>query len=242
MAKRLTPESIKKRIADDLFTLVRVLQDDRSGVVVNPEVLKSAANQILRGSEKKFWSYQVADLQLKVDIPQKVFPENCGKWLNIHIDLDLKGRCDNKADDCLTDLVLQIKIETDTQQNVCSWHFDRHIGDSSDVQGEAHPLYHFQHGGHAMKDIHGSLGRTLLLSAPRLAFPPMDAVLSLDFVLSNFAGPSWQGLRDESAYVRLLQDSQKLYWQPYIKQLASWWDLGPKNDRATIQALWPHLI
>jgi len=242
MAKRLKPDVIKRGIAADLLALFKVLQEDKTGVVVNPEVLTSAANQALRGSKDESWSYEVADLQLKVDIPQKVFPANCGKWLNIHIDLDLKGSCSDKSDDCITDLVLQIKIETDTQQKICSWHFDRHIGDSSDAPDEAHPLYHFQHGGHAMKDIHGSLGRTLLLPAPRLAFPPMDAILSLDFVLSNFAGQSWQELRNESTYTRLLKESQMRHWRPYIKQLASWWDLGPKKDSVAIQALWPHLI
>lgn len=241
MGKRLKPDKIRARITNELLALSRVLQEDSSKVVINPEVLMSAANQI-RNSKDTYWSYEVVDLQLRVDIPQNVLPHKCGTELNIHIDLDLSGKYDDVDDDVLTELILQIRIETDTQQNICSWHFDRHIGVDTDEPEEAHPLYHFQHGGHAMKDIAESLGKTLLLPAPRLAFPPMDAILSLDFVLSNFAGRSWQELRNESTYTRLLEESQKRHWRPYIKQLASWWDLGPKKDRDVTLALWPHLI
>lgn len=243
MAKHvIKPAVIRGRISNDLLSLVQILRNESSEVVINPDVLQSAANQANRATKNTDWSYDVANLQFRVGTPQKVLPQKCGEWLNIYMDLNLRGECNGELEDSLTNLTLEIRIETESKQNICSWHFDRHIADSESEQPEeAHPLYHFQHGGHAMKDLAESLGKTLLLPAPRLAFPPMDAVLAIDFVLSNFAGGCWQKLRDETTYSRLLKEAQCRHWKPYIMRLASWWDKGPK-DEGKILALWPHLV
>jgi len=236
----INAETTRRRISSDLLSLVQILQNGSSGVVLNPDVLASAAYQANRSKKTPDWSYDVADLHFQVATPQNVLPYECGKLLNIYMDLELRGVCNDELDDCLTGLILQIRIETETKKNICSWHFDRHIDDGeSEATVEAHPQYHFQHGGHAMK--HLSLGNTLLLPAPRLAFPPMDAVLAIDFILSNFAGLCWQELRNEATYSRLIKEAQRRHWKPYLMRLASWWEQGPK-DEGKIQALWPHLV
>ena len=243
MSKPSRSRSVRSQISKNLLSLHRVLSEERSGVVVNPEALNSAANQVNRDSKSELWSYEVANLQLKVEIPQNVLPTQCGEWLDISINLDIRGQCEANGSDSITDLILNLEISTNTKSNFCSWHFDRHItenGGGQNLSSEAHPLYHFQHGGHAMKQLAQSLGSTLVLPAPRLAFPPMDAILSLDFVLSNFAGKCWQSLRDDPTYLRLLKESQKKHWQPYLSKLASWWDDGPKQNDCTV--LWPHLV
>ena len=242
MAKHvIKPAVIRSRISNDLLSLVQILRNESSEVVINPDVLQSAANQANKTTKNTDWSYDVADLQFRVSTPQNVLPQKCGEWLNVYMDLDLRGECNDELEDSLTDLILEIRIETESKQNICSWHFDRHIVDAESAPPEeAHPLYHFQHGGHAMKGLAESLGKTLLLPAPRLAFPPMDAVLAIDFVLSNFAGCCWQKLRNESTYSRLIKEAQYRHWRPYITRLASWWDKGPK-DEGKILALWPHL-
>jgi hypothetical protein len=243
MAKHvINPDAIRRRISSDLLSLVQILRNETSGVVLNPEVLASAANQANKVAKNTNWTYEVANLQFRVATPQNVLPTACGNELNIYMDLKLRGECNDELDDCLTALTLEIRIETESKENICSWHFDRHItDDESAPTEEAHPQYHFQHGGHAMKHLADSLGKTLLLPAPRLAFPPMDAVLAIDFILSNFAGLCWQELRNEATYTRLLKEAQLRYWKPYVMRLASWWEQGPK-DEETIQVLWPHLV
>lgn len=239
---RPDPTSIRTKISNDLLALYRVLRDDTSGVVVNSDGLLTAVNEAKRDSKIAVWEYGVTNLQLRVEMPQNVLPAKCGEWLDIFIDLDIKGTCDSSEGDCITELVLNLKIATESGENVCCWHFDRHItnGNEEAVPGsEAHPLYHFQHGGHAMEQHAELLGSSLLLPSPRLPFPPMDAVLSLDFVLSNFSGPCWQGLRDDPTYSRLLRDAQKTHWKPYLEKLASWWSGGPRDNECI--TLWPHL-
>jgi len=238
MAKAEKASSIKSRITNELLSLAQILDHHSREVILNADVLKSSANQAKK-SGASGWEYQVAGLQMRVRTPQNVLPTQNGDSLLIQVDLDVAGAYDEKDD--LTHLVLQICIHTDQRQNLCAWHFDRHIkGDEDKEPEEAHPLYHFQHGGHAMKEISDSLGKVLLLPAPRLPFPPMDAILAIDFLLSNFAGKQWKKLRDEPSYMRLLKSAQERYWKPYHERVASWWTQGPKDSKVT--DLLPHLV
>lgn len=242
MVKKAKPEAIKKRISSDLIALNQILNRNKSGVFRNPEVLLASANQCkLSGSSS--WQFEVAELMLDVSTPQNVLPQSGQKSMLVTANLDLCGDYDDDAEDYFTHLVFNIHVETANKESICSWHFDRHITSDEDIDSEeAHPLYHFQHGGHAMKAIASSLGKVLLLPAPRVAFPPMDTILAIDFLLSNFAGAVWKELRDDSTYTRLLREAQKRHWQPYIARLATWWDLGSSKDDARTLALWPQLI
>ena len=62
-----------------------------------------------------------------------------------------------------------------------SWHLDY---DNNNVQDFIHPHFHITWGGNKMKDL--NLGEVLLLPTPRFSYPPMDIVLGVDFILSNF--------------------------------------------------------
>lgn len=239
MAKRLKPGEVRRKISRDLLSLSQILQKNSPGVVLNPDVLKSSANQCLEDRGKE-WAYQIAALQLQVEAPQNTHPKQDGKVLNITMDLDISGYCDEELEHCFKSLVLELKIENEDRTNMCSWHFDRHIFDKGDVATDAHPLYHFQHGGNQMHELSESLGRVLLLPAPRVASPPMEAVLCIDFVLSNFAGNEWKILRDDRTYEKLLQEAQLRLWKPYVERLTSWWS-GAQKESAEILELWPHL-
>ncbi len=239
MAKKQSPDSVRRKISSDLIELSQVLKTGRYGVIVNPDVLKSSANTITRITKGSAWSYRISGLLLRVDVPQSTQPANCPGPLNIEVGLSLAGDCENDAEDTLTELVLDIVIKSSCGMHLCAWHFDRHI-EGGNPPREAHPLYHFQHGGNAMLAHAGLLGNSLLLPAPRLAFPPMDAVLAIDFVLSNFSGECWAFMRKQPAYMRLLKESQKLLWKPYLSRLANWWDTAPQ-DRARTVSLMPHL-
>ncbi|MDH2915511.1 MAG: hypothetical protein PXX77_01405 [Gallionella sp.] len=242
MAKSEKPSNIRRRISNDLLSLAQLLNQHSSAIVLNADVLKSSANQCSRQNSNKEWSYEVAGLRFRVKTPQNVLPTQNSEWLFVDVDLDVSGVLDESLDDYFTHLVLNICVQTENRESICSWHFDRHIiGDAEEESDEAHPLYHFQHGGHAMKEISETLGKVLLLPTPRLPFPPMDAVLAIDFLLSNFAGAQWKELRNEHIYVNLLKQAQCRHWKPYLKRLASWWDTGPKQD-ASVTSLFPQLV
>jgi hypothetical protein len=239
MAKRIKPAEIRRRLSNDLISLSQVLGRNSSTVVLNADVLKSAANQCLQ-DRGGYWEYQIAGLMLNIDAPQKALPKNLGKKLNLTIDLDISGTYDESSENFFEKLILNVRIETEDGRNMCSWHFDRHIFEEDDQLGDAHPLFHFQHGGHEMNELANSLGKVLLLPAPRIASPPMEAVLCIDFLLSNFASGEWKALRTDDTYLRLLQEAQVRLWKPYVERLSGWW-AGGKQSKDSILKLWPQL-
>lgn len=240
MAKKPSPEYIRRKMSADLIELARVLNSGMHGTIVNPDVIKSSANTITRTTKGSLWAYKISGLLLRVNVPQSTQPVNCPGPLMIDISLSLGGDFDNDEADQITHLVLDIIIKSSCGTHLCAWHFDRHI-EGGKPSLEAHPLYHFQHGGNAMLPYAGLLGNSLLLPAPRLAFPPMDAALAIDFVLSNFSGECWDFMRRQPSYLRLVKESQKLLWKPYLTRLANWWDTPQKEERAKTASLMPNL-
>lgn len=240
MAKKPSSETVRRDICTSLLQLEQILQSRTDGIVINPDVLKSAANAVKRNVAGASWAYEVEGLMLRVDLPQNSIPSKCVGPLTIVLDLKLGGDCGERDVGDLTHLIMNLSIESANGDHLCAWHFDRHI-EGDEPSADAHPLYHFQNGGHVMKPHNDFLGRALLLPAPRLPFPPMDAVLAIDFVLSNFSGLCWSDLRDEPGYVRLLKESQEAFWKPYLKNLSSWWDVGHK-DKKKIISLFPHFV
>jgi hypothetical protein len=168
--------------------------------------------------------------------------------------------------DPLDSLEFNLRIYGDGKEprSHCSWHLDRHLsednnepedeeeesgkaqakGTSEDEQepGDAHPRYHFQFGGRHMSDE--KYGNALLLGSPRLAHPPLDAVLGVDFVLANFRGAEWRKLLSENPnYQRILGNSQRRFWRPYIQSIGACW----ANDRFPREAwdprdVWPSMM
>ena len=242
MAKKVKPEVFRKRMSTELVLLNRILSQSPSGIFYNPEVLLASANDCVKGDASK-WHYEVAELILNVPVPQNVLPQSKHKSMIVTANINIFGECDDEAEDCFKGLEFNIAVSTPNKESFCSWHFDRHItSEEGHDPLEAHPLYHFQHGGHAMKEFSASLGKVLLLPAPRIAFPPLDATLAIDFLLSNFAGSAWQEFRDDPNYSKLLRSAQERYWKPYLARLAKWWEPGPRVDEHKTLALWPHLI
>lgn len=165
-------------------------------------------------------------------------------YLEVELTVVLSGDClDDGATTDPLDL-LEVNIEL---HGICgdgaqrsAWHLDRHIG--KEHSGFAHPLYHFQYGGKRVRDIEQH-GEHLLVESPRLAHPPLDAVLAIDFILSNFFYDVWFGLRNRHAfYSDTVREAQRRFWRPYA--LASAWLWAPMPDSIDWKAppLWPQIV
>ncbi len=102
-----------------------------------------------------------------------------------------------------------------------SWHFDY----EPKVQKTKyiHPLYHLTYGGALMDDL--DIGNVLLLPTPRISYLPMDFVLGIDFIWSNFIKKDqYKDVVSEPEYSAAVKNSQNRLWQPYISTLAYHWD------------------
>jgi hypothetical protein len=143
-------------------------------------------------------------------------------------------------------ILTSVALRDGGNQFIHPWHIDRHRGDC-DTPRAAHPRYHMSFGGRALEGHFNALGRqpfgVVFLDAPRIACPPMDLILAVDFVLSHFCGAIWRDLRAKAQYQACIRDSQRRLWRPYASALAKYWDSTPGGASVWRAAdLWPSLI
>ena len=239
--------------------LKRVLEQ-RPKLCPDVEPLAKAASSINCYTEGgiEYLKHSVSRLILRFSALEGCFPESI-------VDLDCIinfNACSSfpKADSPLDPFdTLTIDFELSGSANhpkarkrVQYWHFDRNLeGKNSNTPVDAHPLYHFQFGGYKMRN-HAvnhhrpakAFGHLILLDAPRIAHPPLDAVLAFDFVLSNFAGSLRSKLLKEGReYLVLLSEHQERYWKPYHDVLACLWGPPqPVDSRWSGEKVWPQFI
>jgi hypothetical protein len=115
------------------------------------------------------------------------------------------------------------------------WRVDTHVFDG--VPKEPHPFIHFQRGGHSQDGFAASDGfvpgpglpgrpETFWLSlmqspGPRVPFPPLCPILSIDFVIGQHDGTVWTQLRSNPEYDQIVRSAQARLWNPFFEGLAN---------------------
>jgi hypothetical protein len=199
-----------------------------------------------------FWGYEVSDLTFYfASTPKHAHPENP---INLSLSLSTKLIADvkdfNRICDPYKHLEINIVVSGTYSKSgnpielVTSYHLDRHLSIPGDNDPEeVHPAYHFQFGGRKLDKKFRDFGNALILDSPRIVHYPMDIVLSIDFVLSNFFPLLWRKMLKDGEYVNLVRDYQQYFWKPYAHSKAYNW--LPYNEQ-TIQwqpiLIWPQLI
>ncbi|WP_225775348.1 hypothetical protein [Pseudomonas sp. Marseille-Q5115] len=245
MSKKIKPDSFRKQIASELRLLGGVLNRNVSDVCFDTGPITQAANMcgISKPYGPESWGYQVDDLRFRVKTPQKVIPSTVGDYLHVMMNFKIQGKCSSDLTDLIKLLEFSIVVTNEDKSYLSSWHFDKHLVSDDGGDGDpedAHPLYHFQYGGKNLGPLGGNHGGILIMPSPRIGHPPMDVVLAIDFVLSNFAGIHWKGLREQPDYRTRLVEAQGKYLRPYVESMLSWWNTGRESD--FVKSLWPHLI
>lgn len=101
--------------------------------------------------------------------------------------------------------------------HIASWHLDF---DNSGSACMVHPYYHLTYGGQSMDNI--DLGETALFPVPRIAYPPMDIFIGIDFILQNFLPKNqYNKIREDTNYQCGLQKAQQWLWKPYLSSILS---------------------
>lgn len=114
---------------------------------------------------------------------------------------------------------------SNTNKVLSHWHLDF---DSNLSNEYIHPDFHLTFGGNAMKndgdDVNTVFGKVLLVPSPRLPYPPMDAILGVDFVLKNFVKKDVaEKITSMSQYRNVVKASQERLWRPYMLATARHW-------------------
>ncbi len=251
MAQREQFEKLQKEIADDIKRLSDILT--KEGIIGDPGPLERASSLCRRqnlDNGQPYWAYTLSTLNFGIiedDKALKNLRPKGSKNLEVALTLSVKSKLNFVDDriDPLSRLELNIIIRgfhKNESELICSWHLDRNQG--SEVPELVHPRYHFQYGGkEVLNKINGELdfGAALFVEPPRIAHPPMDVVLAVDFILSNFYGKKWQRVLRNPQYCELVQKAQHRFWRPYVFALASHWDNTTKTSWKP-KDIWPHLI
>jgi hypothetical protein len=246
-------QEVRNDLSQELLTLAEILEVNLPGFDAGS--LRKAANDCKDPTQygRNSWGYEVSTLLFYDYEPSaNIRPEivKAGEPF-IEVDLKIAGRCeeiDEGTRDPLFELTFDLLIwgEDEERDLLSAWHLDRHIANEEDQMYSDHPIYHFQFGGERMWEQIDDYGGVLLPESPRVAYPPMDAVLATNFVLANFFGDEWKSLVGEngdSEYLKLLSDAQNRFWRPYSQALSAAWQPGPfaKQDWSPA-VIWPQLV
>ena len=241
-------KAYKKEVADRLRKFGNVLRSD--GIIGDRKPFEDAANQCEKGPIPEVkgvkidlsncWGYTLSNLTLSLPKKKKtdggILPKGAtAETVSISSTIIGNYTRGDYAEDPFSHLEFNVVIKGKSEDDsilMASWHLDRHLENKENKQPEdVHPIYHFQYGGKKLKLPDDNYGSHIVLETPRLMHLPLDAVLGVDFVLTNFLGSRRKHLcTKEKPYVDCVKDLQKILWRPYLLSVAQTWSAYPATQ------------
>ncbi len=238
MAKSLTHTDYK----NELLTLYQLLKKHFNDNLQNyHEGLNRAITKL--GSERNgYMGYEDIKIEFKnIDLGKNVRPViEKNQWRNAVLELRMTNikwqKLDEKTPlkDPIQDYQLQLILKiSDTSALLAksAWHFEKHPdkktdGTPDDSPEFHHPLYHLHFGGYELTNEEDfDFGKILIVEAPRIMHPPMDIIIAIDFVLTNFYStqtcPRLVKLTTDPQYIRILSAAKERFWKPFALGFAS---------------------
>jgi len=240
----MSSSHFRQQRATDLYRLAVALRKSQIRCELND--FDSAVSQSIdsyNGGDT--WGYSTGEVIFKrPDQPTEIVPQGAS-LSRIALSVTLEGICDiGEQGDPLNDLGVNLKLIAgggDSKKMKLFWYMDRSESKEGRLKLPVHPRYHFQFGGLRAKKM--DTGEVVLPSTPRIAHPPLDFCLSVDFVLSNFFKEEWVELRKKGDhYYGIIRDSQRLFWKPYADASNIGWDRVSDHPPWQVVQVWPQLI
>ncbi|HEY0056942.1 MAG TPA: hypothetical protein VGB63_16445 [Pedobacter sp.] len=231
-----------KIIGDNLSSLATILSD--AGLCHDVGPLNHAGNFCSKNASETDYSYKFNYLEFNIPNQSGVVPALCYQ-LKLRFSIDITGVIDTGEDNTVKNplkaLAFDLELSgvglTEEADEMClhsSWHLDKHIrGEKDGATKFSHPEYHLAFGGHKMEANDGMYGGSLIMPTPRLAYPPMDAALGINFILQNyFHKDTIASVLLDPIYQRIIVESQERLFIPYAKSFYSnWFNTGLKFEK-----------
>jgi hypothetical protein len=230
----MNKEQENKDIGSDLCRLAILLQQHDVCRDIGP--LQRAGSACMSNATSTLWAYNLDKMVFNADaVGGRMAADSTD--ITVSLSIVIKGKITNTKEiyNPLIKLTFDLEIEgmkPSRSDNAfeflySAWHLDRHIFDSEDGKTKyCHPLYHFAFGGDKMAAKgHDIYGNSLILPSPRLVYPPMDAVLGIDFILQNYIHKNKiRHLVEDSKYIEIQKKSQYRIWKPFFCSIYSHWN------------------
>lgn len=236
---------IRNQRARDLRILAGALA--RSSISCVTDQLQSAAAECQAGEQHEdgYWGYDLSGLVFyEPEIQRNIRPSGA-LATDVVLNVKLSGKCveEDFDGDPFEELGIEVIVNGESEVNselVAAWYLDRAAPDDTEEGDFVHPNYHFQFGGNRIKKV--DCGALIMLKSPRLAHPPMDTVLAVDWILSNYFPSHWPELREDDQYRGVVQRAQQQYWKSYATATTVGWKSNPQADSWHVQQAWPQVL
>lgn len=225
-------------MAKDIKTLIEILENDFSSISSSSSIVKileDKNNIPVYGdidANPNNWGYD-AFITLPLTMLSGIKPTSIQLGF-LEFSMKIIANSSNHRHNYIDPLVylefnlLTIGYSTDGRgEMVHSLHLDRHPDDSHSV--DPHPKYHFQFGGRKLSEkITNDVeyGRNMFFDAPRIMHYPMDFILGIDFILSNYYSEKWNNLKNTNhQYNSLIAKYQDILLKPYFNSMSQHWSI-----------------
>lgn len=225
-------DNTKESLATDLYEIALLLE--KYSLIKDCTGLYNASEKIRTSQNKNIWKYEFTNVKFETEGSiSGTIPKNI-ESIEIAFSIKIEGFfCpNNQYSNPLNLLAFDVELygfDSNFENFYAAWHLDKHIGQSGDNECNFHhPEYHFTFGGNKMEEKNDFFGSCLILPAPRFSYPPMDAILGIDFILQNyFPLKQRKKIMTDPTYIRLIAKSQERLWKPYYTSITSRWHPFP---------------
>jgi|SRR5690554_426322 len=192
------------------------------------------------------WGYTISGIKFKVDQSSLKHISPSG-FTNVEviIELDLESKVSDwdELNDPFCSLNFRSLIKGTNPKtgkiHYLSFHIDRHNGEET---SEIHPLYHLQYlqNNKVKPKQQFDYGESMQLDVPRMMHLPMDIILGVSTMLSNFSPSTYSKLVNNRQFVNLCKEYQQKIWRPYFNSIENYWLKNPVEWDAKLNC--PYLI
>lgn len=240
-------------MASDLEDLAELLNSEG----INPSKLYIVSGNL---KQTKTLQYDIDPFKIEISndnkFPKRMSHPKSATDLELYFDMKINSNCESfeAYKDPFDELTFNIIVKGKNKNNASSKllyaiHFDRH-NTKEEKEGkkpnQAHPVYHFQFGGNRLKEDENQqstsldFGQALFLDAPRIMHHPMELILGIDFILSNFFPSIWNNIKNISTYKKIVKKYQKDFILPYFKSVVNHFEDSSNPWSST--EIYPQLI
>lgn len=230
-------EQFKKARADELRRAADILQRVISGTFNSSPIydaaqrLESTTPKLKNGCENlNYWGYEIEDLQLPIELFRHIRPIGIkGAVLTLNMKLVADYTLWNTLNDPLIDLNFNVVVRGigKVDNHYLGFHIDKH--EISSLTDEAHPVYHLHYLINPLDIGNFEYGHSLQMDSPRIMHYPVDFILGVGFLTSNFFPAAFDCLIEDGYFTSLYKNYQASILKPYSHTLASHWDFN-KDD------------
>lgn len=174
-------------------------------------------------TNQDIWGYDIENFEIPLETLSHVQPKDI-KSGKVILNMKLRAKIAdwNTLNDPLVELAYNVIIKGIGEQTYhFGFHIDKHI--DTGVTKEPHPIYHLQYNLNPTKSKQPELGNLFYIDTPRIMHKPIDFILGISFLTSNFYPTAFKVLKDDRNFFKLQQVYQEAIWKPYFHSIANHW-------------------